>query len=77
VTDFGEWPSLLPDSRRVLFVAGGKELRVADTRTTQTRRVPLERRDVLGPPLLTHDGRVAFFSRRVTEGDIYLLTFGN
>jgi len=75
VTDFGEWPSWLPDSRRVLFVAGGRELWVADTRTKQTRRILSESRDVLGPPRLTRDGHTVFFPRRVTEGDIHLLTF--
>ncbi len=29
----------------------------------------------LGPARLTRDGRTAFFSRRVTEADIYLLAF--
>jgi hypothetical protein len=31
-------------------------------------------RDVLGPPRLTRDGREAYFSRRVTESDVWLVT---
>jgi hypothetical protein len=31
-------------------------------------------RDVIGPPRLSRDGRRMFFSRRVTEADIWLLT---
>ena len=33
LTDFGEWPVWLPDGRRVLFVSGGREFWVVDTRT--------------------------------------------
>ena len=39
LTDFGEWPVWLPDSRRVLFVSGGRDYWVVDTRTKQTRKV--------------------------------------
>jgi Tol biopolymer transport system component len=75
VADFGEWPVWLPDSRRVLFVTGGKEYWVVDARTKQKRKVFSLARDVLGPARLTRDGRFAYFPRRVTEADIYLLTF--
>ena len=75
LTDFGEWPVWLPDSRRVLFVAGGREYWVVDARTRQKQRVFSVTRDVLNPARLTGDGRAAFFTRRVTAADIYLLTF--
>ena len=75
LTDFGEWPVWFGDSRRLLFVYKGKEFWVVDTRTKQTRKIYSTIWDVLGPPRLTRDGREAFFSRRVTEADIYLLTF--
>ena len=75
VTDFGEWPVWLPDSRRVLFVTGGKEYWVVDTSTKQKEKVFSVTRDIIGPARLTRDGRAAFFPRRVTEADIYLLTF--
>jgi hypothetical protein len=64
----------LPDSRRLLFVANGNAFYVADTRTKEVRQVWAVKRDVLGPPRLTRDGRRAYFSRRVTEADIWLLT---
>ena len=31
-------------------------------------------RDIVGPPRLTRDGKTAYFSRRVTESDVWLLT---
>jgi len=77
LTDFGEWPVWFADSRRVLFVFKGKEFWVLDTRTKQARKIYSTVWDVLGPPRMTRDGRRAFYSRRVTEGDIYLLTFEN
>jgi Tol biopolymer transport system component len=72
VLDFGEWPSWLPDSRRVLFVSKRREFHVLDTVTMRTRMVYSTPRDTLGPPRLTRDGRSAYFSRRVTEADIWL-----
>jgi Tol biopolymer transport system component len=74
LTDFGQWPVWLPDSRRVLFVAGGKEFFIVDTQSKQVRKIFSVTRDVIGPPQLTRDGRKAYFSRRVTESDIWLLT---
>ncbi len=74
LADFGEWPVWLPDSLRVLFVADGKEFFIADTRSRQVRKVFSVARDVIGPPRLTPDGRTAYFSRRVTESDIWLCT---
>jgi len=77
LTDFGEWPAWFGDSRRLFFVSKGKEFWVLDTRTKQTRKVYSTAWDVLGPPRVTRDGRSVFYSRRVSEGDIYLLTFEN
>jgi len=73
MADFGEWPVWLPDGRRVLFVSRGREFYVLDTRTKTPRRVFSVVRDTLGPPRLTRDGRAAYFSRRVTEADIWLV----
>jgi Tol biopolymer transport system component len=75
LTDFGEWPVWFGDSRRLLFVFRGKEFWGVDSRTKQTRKIYSTIWDVLGPPRMTRDGRSVFYSRRVTEGDIYLLTF--
>jgi Tol biopolymer transport system component len=74
VTDVGEWPVWLPDNRHLLFVTGGKEFRVVDSRSKEVRTVFVVERDVIGPPRLSGDGREMFFSRRVTEGDIWLVT---
>jgi Tol biopolymer transport system component len=74
LTGFGQWPVWLPDSRRVLFVAGGKAFFIVDTRSKQVRKVFSVTRDIIGPPQLTRDGKTAYFSRRVTESDIWLLT---
>ena len=74
LTDFGEWPVWLPDSRRVLFVADGGGFFIADTLSRQVRKIFSVAGDVIGPPRLTPDGRTAYFSRRVTESDIWLCT---
>ena len=67
-------PRWLPDSRRVMFVAGGSAFYVVDADTKESRRIFSVTRDVIGPPARTRDGRAAYFSRRVTESDIWLLT---
>ena len=74
MTDFGEFPVWLSDSRHVLFVSGGRDLFVLDTRTRKTQKVFSVERDVIGPPQLSRDGRETYFSRRVTEADVWLLT---
>jgi Tol biopolymer transport system component len=74
LTDFGEFPTWLRDSRHILFVDGtGKSFFVLDTVTGQSRRVFSAGRNVIGPPRLTRDGRTIYFSRRVTESDIWLV----
>jgi Tol biopolymer transport system component len=72
VTDFGEWPVWLPDSRRLMFVSKGDSFYVADTSTRQIRKVYSVTRDVIGPPRLTRDGKRLYYSRRVTESDLWL-----
>jgi len=73
LTEFGEWPVWLPDSRHVLFVSEGREFHVLDTRTRTTRLLFSVLRDTLGPPSLTRDGKQMFFSRRFTESDIWMI----
>jgi Tol biopolymer transport system component len=75
LTSFGSWPVWLPDSRRLLFVTGGNAFYLADRDAGVVRQVFAAERDVLGPPRLTRDGKAAYFSRRVTEADIWLMTF--
>ena len=75
LTDFGEWPAWLRGGGRVLCVNKGREFWVIDVQTKRARKVyssPVS--EVLGPPRLTRDGRSVFFSKRITEADIYLLT---
>jgi Tol biopolymer transport system component len=74
LSDFGQWPAWFPDNRHVLFVADGKAFFVVDTRSKEVRKIFSVTRDVIGPPRLTRDGTKAYFSRRVTESDIWLLT---
>ncbi len=74
LTDFGQWPVWFPDSRRLLFVSGGKEFFVVDVDTKEVRTIFSVERDIIGPPGLTRDGREMYYSRRVTESDIWLLT---
>jgi Tol biopolymer transport system component len=74
LTDFGQWPVWLPDSRRILFVSGGRAFHVVDRETKQVREVFSVSRDVVGPPRLTRDGRTMYYSRRTTEADIWLVT---
>ena len=73
LTDFGGYPVWLPDSRHVMFVSGGRDFHVVDTRSGKVEKVFSVPRDIIGPPQLTREGREAYFSRRVTEGDIWLL----
>ena len=72
-TDFGEFPVWLPDSRRVLFVAGGRDFYILDTATKQIRKIYTAVRGVYGPPRLTKDGTAAYLTRRMTESDIWLM----
>ena len=73
LTDYGQWPVWLPDNRRVLFVSGGKALYVVDRVTRRVRKIFSVAGDVIGPPQLTRDGRTLYYSRRVTQADVWLL----
>jgi Tol biopolymer transport system component len=77
LTDFGEWPVWLPDSRRLLFVYEGQRFYIVDRETKETREIFSVPRDVIGPPRVSADGTQVVFSRRITEADIWLLTFGS
>lgn len=50
------------------------ESHIIDTQTKQTRKIYSSTRDVLGPPRLSRDGRAMYFTRRVTESDIWTRT---
>jgi Tol biopolymer transport system component len=74
LTDFGQWPVWLPDSRRILFVSGGSAFYVVDAETKAVQRVFSVDRDVVGPPQITVDGKSIYYTRRVTEADLYLMS---
>ena len=74
LTEFGEWPVLLPDRRRVHFVLGGREFHTVDRITRRTTRIFSVLRGTLGPPRLTLDGREMYLSRRTTESDVWIAT---
>ena len=42
--------------------------------TKEVHRVFSVGRDVIGPPQLTRDGTMVYYTRRVTEGDIWIMT---
>jgi Tol biopolymer transport system component len=73
VSEIGEWPVWFPDGRRLLVVSRGREFHVIDTVARTSRLIFSVPRDTLGPPRLTADGRAAYFSRRVTEADVWLV----
>ncbi len=76
LTDFGEWPVWLPGDRALMFVSGGKDFFVLTLEDPRPEKIFSVSRDVIGPPRLSKDGRQLFFTRRVTEADIWLLTSG-
>jgi serine/threonine protein kinase/Tol biopolymer transport system component len=73
LTADGGYPVWLPDSRRVIYVSGGKDFELVDTVSRKTRRMFSVERDVIGPAQLSRDGRAMYFSRRVTEADVWLV----
>jgi len=74
LTDFGEWPVWLPDGRRILFVSGGHGFYVVDRQSRGVQKVLSVDPDVVGPPQLTRDGQWVYYTRKVTEADIWMLT---
>jgi Tol biopolymer transport system component len=74
MTDRGEGPTWLSDSRRLLYAAGN-DIFLLDTRSRRSRRI-------LSPPpgsayedlSLSPDDRVLYLARSMDEGDIWLLT---
>ena len=74
LTKFGEWPDWFPDGRRILFLSGRHSLYVVDRTTGRAHKVFSVARDALGPPRVARDGRHIFYSRRVTEADLFLVT---
>jgi Tol biopolymer transport system component len=73
LTDFGEYPQWLPDSRRMLFVHKG-EMFVVDRESGEHRRVLSLLPDAIYHPRLSRDGRILIISRLVQDDDVWLMT---
>jgi serine/threonine protein kinase/WD40 repeat protein len=76
LTDYGEWPVWLSDGRRLLCVSKGQEFIIIDTQSRKVKKIfpATLTRNSLGPPRLPHDQSYIYFSRRVTESGISLVT---
>jgi len=74
LTRSGNFPLWLPDSRRLLYLDGGS-IWLYDT-MTKAKRIAVEAGD--GPPMtsftVSRDGRVIYFVREHSDGDIWLAT---
>ncbi|MDZ7780563.1 MAG: protein kinase [Gemmatimonadota bacterium] len=70
ISEFGDAPQWLPDGRRLVF-AWGSRLYLADTRTGDVREIFGLGNDVLGLGSVSADGRWIYFSRTVTEADLW------
>ncbi len=75
LTDFGQWPVWLPDGRTILFVTGGNAFHTVNRLTRAVQPVFSGERDVIGPPRLAPDARAIYFTRAVTEADIWMVRF--
>ncbi|HJU92616.1 MAG TPA: protein kinase [Pyrinomonadaceae bacterium] len=74
LTDFGDWPIWLNDSRRLLFVSQGN-LFLFDTQTRKYQQVlVVTDQDVdIGSPAISHDNRTIYFTYVAAEADIWLM----
>lgn len=74
ITDRGEGPTWLSDSRRLLYWDSGKLL-LLDTRSRASRQVLTTPPDSDYDDLaLSPDNRVLYLARNTEQGDIWLLT---
>ena len=55
-------PCGCPTAAIVMFVSGGRDFYVVDTRSRKVEKVFSVPRDIIGPPQLTRDGREAYFT---------------
>ena len=70
ISDFGDAPQWLPDGRRIVF-AWGSRLYLADTASGEVRELYTLEDDVLGLGSVSNDGRWIYFSRTVTQADLW------
>ena len=74
ISDFGDAPQWLPDGRRLVF-AWGSRLYLADTVTGEVREIHALENDVLGLGSVSADGRWIYFSRTVTQADLWRISW--
>lgn len=73
LTDFGEWPVWLRDSRRLLFSHDGT-LFLLDTASGKSREVLSLQQPSLGIVGLSRDEKTLFFTLKPAEADVWLMT---
>ena len=73
LTDFGEWPVWLSDSRRLLFSHQGK-LYLVDRTTRKTVEVLSLPQPSLGSVALSRDQKTIYFTFRAAESDVWMIT---
>jgi eukaryotic-like serine/threonine-protein kinase len=73
LTDFGEWPVWLNDSRRLLFSHLGK-LYLIDRLTRDPREVLSTPQQTLGSVGLSRDQRTLYYTIAQVESDLWLIT---
>jgi dipeptidyl aminopeptidase/acylaminoacyl peptidase len=73
LTDFGEWPVWLSDSRRLLFSDHGK-LFLLDSTTRKHREVLALPQRALGSVGLSRDDRHLYYTVMASEADVWLMS---
>jgi serine/threonine protein kinase/dipeptidyl aminopeptidase/acylaminoacyl peptidase len=73
LTDYGQFPVWLRDSRRLLFSSGGK-LYLIDSVTRRVREILSVAGETLSAPAVTQDNRWIYFQRGTSEADIWMAT---
>jgi dipeptidyl aminopeptidase/acylaminoacyl peptidase len=73
LTDFGEWPVWLRDSRRLMFSHQGK-LFLIDSANGKYHEVLSLPQQTLGSVGLAHDERTIYYTMMAAEADVWLIT---
>jgi len=73
LTDFGEWPVWLQDSRRLLFSHRSKLFLIDGAGGTAKEILALPQNS-LGSVGLSADNRTIYFTLRAAESDVWLMT---
>ena len=73
LTDYGEFPVWLRDSRRLIFSSRGK-LYLIDSVTKKVRELLSAANEALTAPSVTHDNQWIYFQHGTSESDIWMAT---